>query len=198
MPIRLQVQYPDRNRIDIAPEFLERGSGTIVVDGRDNIVRIEEAKECVNLQLHLSGGAQLRIGYWCILRGVEVHLLAVGTSLTIAKQCGFNGATLITAHEPAHIELGEACLLAPQTSLMASDVHKIYCQQTGERLNPPGDIVVGARVWIATGASVLKNTRIGADSVVGAGSLVSGEFPMHCMLAGVPARVLREGIRWER
>ena len=50
-------------------------------------------------------------------------------------------------------------------------------------------VVVGSDVWIGTGATILTN--IAAGTVVGAGSVVTKEFPERSVLAGVPARVLR-------
>ena len=43
---------------------------------------------------------------------------------------------------------------------------------------------------------LLKNTRIGSNSVVGAKSLVNGEIPPNSLAAGTPARVIREDISW--
>jgi acetyltransferase-like isoleucine patch superfamily enzyme len=39
---------------------------------------------------------------------------------------------------------------------------------------------------------ILKGTRIGRGSVIGAGSVVAGEIPPGVVAAGNPARVLRE------
>ena len=39
---------------------------------------------------------------------------------------------------------------------------------------------------------ILKGTAIGKNSVVAAGSVVSGEFPANVVIGGVPARVIRE------
>ena len=82
--------------------------------------------------------------------------------------------------------------------IAASDVHKIFDVETGERLNEAGDITLGERVWVSHRATLLKNTSLGDDSVVGASSVVSSAFPPNSLVAGVPARLIRSGIRWER
>ena len=69
---------------------------------------------------------------------------------------------------------------------------------TGERINPPEDIAFGEHVWVGRGVQVLKGARIGDGSVIGARSLVTGEIPPGCLALGVPARVVRAGIVWER
>ncbi|MOA54292.1 putative lipopolysaccharide biosynthesis O-acetyl transferase WbbJ [compost metagenome] len=46
---------------------------------------------------------------------------------------------------------------------------------------------------------VLKGSELRAESVVGTGSVVSRAFEQgNCVIAGVPARIIRQGIRWDR
>lgn len=52
-------------------------------------------------------------------------------------------------------------------------------------------VTVGAGSWIGTGAVILPGARIGRNVVVAAGSVVRGEVPDHCVVAGVPGRVVR-------
>ncbi len=57
----------------------------------------------------------------------------------------------------------------------------------------PTDVPVhiGSGSWLGTGAVILPGTRLGRNVVVGAGAVVRGSFPDHCVLAGVPARIVR-------
>jgi maltose O-acetyltransferase len=58
-----------------------------------------------------------------------------------------------------------------------------------ERVAP---IAVGDNVWIGGSAVVLPGVTIGADSIVGAGSVVTKDVPPRVVVAGNPARVIRE------
>jgi maltose O-acetyltransferase len=58
-----------------------------------------------------------------------------------------------------------------------------------ERVAP---ITVGDNVWIGGSAVVLPGVTIGADSIVGAGSVVTKDVPSGVVVAGNPARVIRE------
>ncbi len=57
----------------------------------------------------------------------------------------------------------------------------------------PNDVPVeiGSGSWLGTGVVVLPGTRLGRNVVVGAGAVVHGTFPDHCVVAGVPGRIVR-------
>ncbi len=52
-------------------------------------------------------------------------------------------------------------------------------------------IEIGRGVWIGAGATVLQGVRVGEDSVVAAGAVVTRDVPARVLVAGVPARVVR-------
>ena len=53
-------------------------------------------------------------------------------------------------------------------------------------------IDIGDEVWIGGGAIVCPGVRIGARSVIGAGSVVTKDIPEGVVAVGNPCRVLRE------
>ncbi len=53
---------------------------------------------------------------------------------------------------------------------------------------------IGSGSWIGTGATILPGADIGRNVVVAAGAVVTGDVPDRCIVAGVPARILR---RWQ-
>jgi acetyltransferase-like isoleucine patch superfamily enzyme len=55
-----------------------------------------------------------------------------------------------------------------------------------------GPIVIEDNAWIGTGAIILDNVRIGRNAVVGAGAVVTKDVPARAVVAGVPARVVKE------
>ncbi len=62
-------------------------------------------------------------------------------------------------------------------------------------------VSIGAGSWLGAGAIVLPGAVIGRNVVVAAGSVVRGVVPDCCVIAGVPARVVREyvtGNGWTR
>ena len=53
-------------------------------------------------------------------------------------------------------------------------------------------ITIEDDVWIGSGAIVCDGVRIGKGAVVSAGAVVTRDVPPHTVVAGVPARVMRE------
>jgi serine acetyltransferase len=62
-------------------------------------------------------------------------------------------------------------------------------------------VSIGAGTWLGAGAVILPGASIGRNVVVAAGSVVRGIVPDRCVVAGVPARIVREyvsGAGWSR
>ena len=96
------------------------------------------------------------------------------------------------------VRIGDDCLFSSGIVLRTHDGHHIFDRDSHRRLNPSGDIVIENHVWIAAGVSLFAGAHIGKGSVVGAGAVTSARFEDHVILAGVPARVIRENICWSR
>lgn len=62
-------------------------------------------------------------------------------------------------------------------------------------LRPLGDmrpVSIGANCWIGDNVVVLAGATIGKGCIVGASSVVKGSFPDYCVIAGTPARIVKE------
>lgn len=141
-------------------------------------------------------GNRLEIGAGCRISG---HLfLSGGATLRIGDGLTCTGRMVSHQHEGSEVEIGPGCLFSMEIRFRPSDAHRILDMATGERLNPPRPIRIGAGVWVGEDVLFLKGAEIGPGSVVAARSLVTRAFGTpNALIGGAPARILREGVRWE-
>jgi acetyltransferase-like isoleucine patch superfamily enzyme len=113
--------------------------------------------------------------------------------LVIGDRCVIGGRAIITAHES--IVIGDDVWFG-QNVFVSDASHGYQDVETpiGLQLGWSHAVRIGAGSWIGHGVVILPGTRIGRNVVIGAGSVVRGDIPDHCVAVGVPARVVR---RWE-
>jgi galactoside O-acetyltransferase len=56
-------------------------------------------------------------------------------------------------------------------------------------------VTIGSRVWIGFNAIILKGVTLGEGCIVGAGSVVTKDVPPYAIVAGNPARIIRQMVR---
>lgn len=101
-----------------------------------------------------------------------------------------SGTTTVVASKS--IRFGQDVQLSWNSLIMDSDAHRIF-NTDGRWINPPREIRVGNKVWIAANTIVMKGAVIPDNTVVAAGSLVNRAFEVgNCILVGSPARVVKE------
>lgn len=64
----------------------------------------------------------------------------------------------------------------------------------GGRSNQSAVPVIGNNVYIATGAKILGNIRIGDRVIIGANAVVISDVPSDCVVAGIPAKIIKQGV----
>lgn len=90
-------------------------------------------------------------------------------------------------------------MLSWNIHIFASDSHTIYDAKTKKLLNWGKEIIIGDNVWVAMDCTVLKNSLIAKNCVVGASAVVAGKFAEeNCVIAGNPAKVVKRGVAWDR
>ena len=67
--------------------------------------------------------------------------------------------------------------------------------ETGKRIDEQGvstaPVIIGDDVWIGTNAVILPGVTIGSHCVVAAGAVVTKDVPDGCVVAGVPAKIIK-------
>ncbi len=91
----------------------------------------------------------------------------------------------------AEIVLGEAVQVGPYVQFL-TPIHPVDPVARRDRWERAAPIRVEDNVWIGGGAIVLPGVTIGADTVVGAGAVVTKDLPPRVLAVGNPARLVRQ------
>lgn len=116
---------------------------------------------------------------------LELVTLA-GGHLEIGANSFINYGTSLVAS--AHVKIGRDCLIGTHVQVMDTDFHRVEDKAWDTSGEP---ILIEDRVWLGNRSIVLKGVRIGHDSVVAAGAVVTRDVPPRTLVAGVPARAVR-------
>lgn len=124
--------------------------------------------------------------------GASLEIFPYG-KLTLGKGYLNTGAAIACSNA---ITLGEEVFIARNVYITDSDHHQIFDAQ-GTACNASKPVIIGNHVLIGFGAVILKGVIIGDGAVVAAGSVVTRDVPAESLVAGVPAKVIKEGIKWK-
>lgn len=147
--------------------------------------------------------AELIIGNDCIIKsnflsnlvGLYQRTIIVSREageIHIGNNVGISGATIYSKES---IEIGDYTNIGGNVKILDHDFHPIEAEaRKRNNMDMVGKkaIKIGENVFIGCNSIILKGTQIGDNSVVGAGSVVSGKFPGNVVIAGNPAKIIKE------
>lgn len=123
---------------------------------------------------------RVRIGVWG--RAPGQGTIRIGDAVMISP-----GVRISASDE---IIIGDGCMFANGAYVTDCDWHGIYDRT--ERDPQAYPVHIGNNVWVGDRATVLKGVTIGDNSIVAACSVVTKDVPANVIVAGNPARVVRE------
>jgi acetyltransferase-like isoleucine patch superfamily enzyme len=111
--------------------------------------------------------------------------------LKVGDRCVIGRGSHIVAQE--RVDIGDDVWTGPYIYITDQN-HGYQDPDTpiGKQLPVNRAVSIGTGSWLGAGVIVLPGTTIGRNVVVAAGSVVRGTIPDHCVVAGVPAKVVRE------
>ena len=173
---------------------------TIKLRGRNNRLVIGNNVRLSGCEIRLSGNDNLiEIGDNVRFSSGKIYLVRTsGQHIRIGADTTVEGAYLLV-DEQASIDIGRDCMLSTDIIIRTGDKHSILDISTGERINRSRSVSIGDRVWIGRDVVVLKGTVLHPETVVATRSLVSRAFDEgNCVIAGVPAQIVKRGTCWDR
>lgn len=161
---RADIHYPFRCRIAAGARI---GKSTLVCRGRLPFAitvgrsRIHDGVILDSLYGHIDIGDATSLNPYCVLYGTG--------GLSIGSSCGIAAQTVVIAAEHSFAN--------PDIPIMQQPI-----QSKG--------ISIEDDVWVGAGSRILDGVRLRSGTVVGAGAVVTRDFPPRSVIVGVPARLL--------
>jgi acetyltransferase-like isoleucine patch superfamily enzyme len=121
-----------------------------------------------------------------------------GARVRLGRNVSTTTTVSMSAAEGAAITIGDDVMIAADVQIRADDGHPIFDVRSGKRVNMPRSITIGSHVWLGFQSCVLGGAVIGDGTVVGMRSIVTRRLPNNVIAAGVPAKVVKRDIAWER
>ena len=118
--------------------------------------------------------------YWLIHKGV---IIGEGT--------WFFGNVNVDVTRPFLVEIGKNCVLTDGVILLTHGYDwAVLRERYGEMISSSGKVVLGDNVFVGPNSIILKGTKIGNNTIIGAGSIVTHDIPSDCVAAGNPCNVI--------
>lgn len=144
--------------------------------------------------IYLAKDATLDVDAFDVYAGSRINVNA-GAKLSLGS--GYmNHECVIDCFDS--ISIGHHVVISERVVLRDSDNHSIQDMEaiSSDESAVTAPIVIGDHVWVGMNTIVLKGVTIGEGAVVAAGSVVNKDVPPHCLVAGVPAKVVKTDITW--
>lgn len=130
-------------------------------------------------------GRGVYVGHRTMLKGYYRNQMHIGDETWIGQMCFFHSAGGI--HIGAHVGIGPSVQIL--TSVHSEQGRAIAPLHSPVEMAP---VHIEDEVNLGIGSIVMPGVRIGRGAIVGAGSVVSRDVPPFAVVAGAPARMLRE------
>lgn len=169
--------------VDKSARIFNKGVFSLGV-GRDTFV----SNSPCNLEMH-ENSKMIVNGFVTIGHGGKI-LVYKGATLEFGDHVNANADLKIFCND--HISVGDSSFISWEVEIRDNDGHRLI--RDGYAVSKP--VFIGRHVWIGSRAMILKGVRIGNGAVVATGAIVTKDVPEACLVAGIPARVIKEDVRW--
>lgn len=179
-----------KNNIEIdAP--LKRFMIKIGIKNNDGISEFSKGFISVSKNAKIIFKNNIEIACGTTIRAIECGKIIFGNNFYCNKNCAFVSRKLI--------EIGDDVLIGWNVNIRDSDGGTHYIVADGDKKENKKEIKIGKHVWICANVSILKGVKIGDNCVIAYNSCVIKAFEnKNVIIAGYPARIVKERIDWKR
>ena len=173
----------------------------IQINGKNNSVIFNKNGRnlIMNANIRIFGdNNKIILGDRNYFKNADLHIEDNNNIISFGNKNQIYGFTHIAAIEGKSITFGDGCLFSTDVIFRVGDSHSIISTETNKRINPSKSIHIGNRVWFGNKTTILKGVTIFDDSIVGTGAIVTSAISeSNVILAGTPAKIVKENIKWD-
>ncbi len=189
---KIRIRVGNQGQLDFTDGVMESGIELNV--GADGKMKIGSGS-------HISEGSilsaatrsRIELGGRNLISHSSVVDAANDVSIQTGDQCTFGWHLHLYAYAP--IVLGNDVMASSYVYIESGAGHDLVI--AGEKRYPE-PLHIGEHVWLGLNSTILAGSQIGDGCMIGASSLVNRQFGHKQLIAGNPARVIKEQIDWDR
>jgi virginiamycin A acetyltransferase len=115
---------------------------------------------------------------------------------TIIGYKSYDNNAIVYRWSDKKLIIGKYCSISYGVKFVLDDGYHTYNKISNypfrsNQVDNKGGIEIGNDVWIGLGATILNGVKIGDGVTVAAGSVVISDVPSYCVVAGVPAKIVK-------
>lgn len=146
--------------------------------------------ECISIGNKVSFGHNCILTAWTSYEGIELS-----PNIVIGSDSHFGEYNHITSINK--ITIGNGVLTGRWVTITdnshgKTDYNSLQLPPTKRELYSKGGVTIGNNVWIGDKVTILPGVTLGDGVVVGANSVVTKNIPSYCIVAGNPARIIKQ------
>ena len=158
--------------------------GFLELGYKENKFSKEETRLMLEEEAKLKVTGKFSVGYGSDIRIFKNAELIIGSGY-------LNAYDQIICTEK--VEIGNDVAIARDVIIRDTDSHDII--NTNHVKTKP--VKIGNHVWIGTRAIIMKGVTIGDGAIIAAGAIVTKDVPPKSIVAGVPAKVIKQNVEWK-
>lgn len=139
------------------------------IEGRKRISVGNRTRIFPGIRMEAIGSGEISIGDNCAVEQ-NVHIISEGNRLTIGDNTTISANVFISNVDHQYEDINKSVMDQPLVEKKTE---------------------IGEGSFIGYGASILAGTTLGKHCIVGSNAVVKGIYPDNCIIAGVPARIIK-------
>jgi acetyltransferase-like isoleucine patch superfamily enzyme len=170
------------------------------IKGLNNTVVVEPNAVCLDSLIRITGNNNtLILKADSYITEVEIFIENAGCKVEVGESTFIGRHTHIACTEDgSEIQIGGNGMISSYCQIRTGDSHSVIVNGGGGRINHSASVALAEHCWLGEGSRILKGVHLGKDTVVSTGAIVTKSFPANVLIGGIPAKVLKENISWDK